>query len=118
MIRQMLQGKIHRAAVSETRLEYPGSLTVDIELLELAGILPHQKIQLVNCNNGTRLETYVIVGERGKRELIVNGAAARLAQKGDRVIVIAYADFDEQEVIDHHPTVVVCDEHNNVVEQL
>jgi aspartate 1-decarboxylase len=118
MLREMLQGKIHRAAVTATHLEYPGSLTVDRDLLDDAGILVYQKVQVVNCNNGARLETYVIEGERGKREIIVNGAAARLAQPGDRIIVIAYASYDEAEIQAHRPVVVVCDEHNQVIDRL
>ena len=116
MLREMLQGKIHRAAVTATHLEYPGSMTVDRDLLDQAGIMVYQKVQVVNCNNGSRLETYVIEGERGKREIIVNGAAARLAQPGDRVIIIAYAAYEDAELEGHKPTVVVCDEHNQVVE--
>ena len=118
MLREMLQGKIHRATVTATHLEYPGSLTVDRELLDRAGIRIHQKVQVVNCNNGSRLETYVIEGERGRREVIVNGAAARLAQPGDRIIIIAYATYADDELDGHRPTVVVCDEHNGVVEVL
>ncbi|MHC5068202.1 MAG: aspartate 1-decarboxylase [Planctomycetota bacterium] len=118
MLIEMMQGKIHRATVTDTRLEYPGSLTVDEELLERAGILPHQKVQVVNANNGSRMETYTIVGERGKREIIVNGAAARLAELGDRIIIIAYATYDEAEAAAHTCKVVVCDERNEVVEEI
>ena len=88
MLREMFQAKIHHATVTECRLGYQGSLTVDIELIERAGMLVHQKIQVLNINNGYRLETYLIPGERGKREIIINGAAARHAQVGDQVIVI------------------------------
>ncbi|MDA3959887.1 MAG: aspartate 1-decarboxylase [Planctomycetota bacterium] len=117
MMREMLQAKLHRACVTETRLEYPGSLTVDRDLLDRAGILVHQKVQVVNCMNGSRLETYVIEGERGKGEIIVNGAAARLAQTGDRIIIIAYASYDEAELAAGHTSrVVVCNADNSVAE--
>ncbi len=115
MQREMLQGKLHHAVVTECRLDYPGSLTVDLELIERAGLLVHQKIQLLNCHNGFRLETYLIAGERGKRQIIVNGAAARHAQKGDVVIVAGFALYDEREVIGHEPKVLVLDHHNAVV---
>ena len=118
MLREMLQAKLHRACVRETRLEYPGSLTVSIDLLEQSGILPHQKVQVVNCANGSRLETYVIPGERDQGEIIVNGAAARWAQPGDRVIIIAYCALDEAEIASHQPAVLVLDEHNRVVERV
>jgi len=115
MMRTMLQAKLHMGRVTRTELSYPGSLTVDRELIEKAGMLVHQQIQLVNVNNGIRLETYLIPGDAGGREIIVNGAAARHAQPGDRVIVIAYALYDEAELADHRPTVVILDEENRVV---
>ena len=116
MLREMFQAKIHRAVVTECCLGYEGSLTVDIELIERAGMLVNQKIQVLNINNGERLETYLIAGERGKRQIIVNGPAARLAQAGDRVVVIAYASLNEEEVLRHKPVVVVLDERNQVLE--
>src|SRR5258708_15705772 len=106
----MLQGKLPRATVPDCRLDYPGSLTVDIELIERAGMLVHQKVQVLNINNGTRLETYLIPGERGKREIVVNGAAARHAYKGDRVIIAAFALYSEAELAGHHPQVLGLDE--------
>ncbi len=115
MMLEILIGKLHRGVVTNCLLEYPGSLTVDIDLIERAGMRVHQKIQLLNVNNGNRLETYLIPGERGKREIIVNGAAARLAQVGDRVIVAAYALLNEQELVNHHPKVLALDEHNRIV---
>ena len=117
MQREMLQGKLHRACVSECHLDYPGSLTVDVELLEAANILVGQKIQVVNLNNGSPLETYTIPGERGKRQIIVNGAAARLAQPGDRIIIIAYALYDEAELADYRSQTIVLDEHNEIIER-
>ena len=115
MLREMLQGKLHHAVVTDCRLDYPGSLTVDIDLIERAGLLVHQKIQLLNCHNGYRLETYLIAGERGKRQIVVNGAAARHAQKGDVVIVAGFALYDEREVVGHEPRVLVLDNRNDVV---
>ena len=116
MLREMLQAKLHRGIITECRLEYAGSLTVDIDLMERAGMLEHQKIQLLNCNNGYRLETYLIPGERGKREMIVNGAAARHAYPGDRVIVAAFGIYSEAELKGHHPKVLVLNERNEVVD--
>jgi aspartate 1-decarboxylase len=118
MFLEMLQGKLHRGVVTDIRLEYPGSLTVDLDLIEGAGLLVHQKVQVLNCNNGFRLETYLIPGERGKREIIVNGAAARHAYKGDRVIVAGYALCTEAEARAIHPQVLVLDEANRVVEKV
>lgn len=115
MLREMLQGKLHHAVVTDCRLDYPGSLTVDIDLIERCGLLIHQKIQLLNCHNGYRLETYLIAGERGKRQIVVNGAAARHAQKGDVVIVAGFAFYNEDEVQGHEPRVLVLDSRNDVV---
>lgn len=114
---EMLQGKLHRGAVVDCRIDYEGSLTVDTELIEAAGLRPYQKIQLLNINNGQRIETYLIEGEPGKREIIVNGAAARLFHKGDRVIVCGYGLYDPKELAGHKPKVVVLDERNRIVEQ-
>lgn len=113
----MLQGKLHRATVTACHLDYMGSLTVDSELLERIGLLEHQKIQLLNCTTGARLETYLIAGARGKREIQVNGAAARLAQPGDRVIVAGFAFYSDAELKTHRPRVLVLNERNEVVEE-
>ena len=119
MWREMLQAKIHRATVTDCRLTYAGSLTVDRDLMDKVGMIPHQKVQVVNCNNGSRLETYLIEGERGQGDIIVNGAAARLAQPGDRIIIIAYATYTEDELSDgHKPKVIVLDERNGVEAEL
>jgi aspartate 1-decarboxylase len=115
MLREMFQSKLHHATVTECRLGYQGSLTVDIELIEAAGMLVHQKIQVLNINNGYRLETYLIAGERGKREIIINGAAARHAQIGDQVIILTYAMMTEDEVRQHQPKVVVLGPGNNPI---
>lgn len=112
----MLKAKLHRLRVTEADLYYEGSITVDEELLDTAGLLPYEKVQVVNVNNGTRLETYTIPGEAGERTVCLNGPAARLAAPGDEVIVIAYADLTPSEAQQHHPRVVLVDEDNNVAE--
>lgn len=117
MLREMLQAKLHQACVTGTFLTYPGSLTVDEDLIERAGMRVNQKVQVVNINNGYRLETYLIPGKRGEREIIVNGAAARHAEVGDRVIIIAYAHYNDSELDGYHPTVLVLDQANQVVDQ-
>ena len=117
MFREMLQGKIHRGVVTACRIDYAGSLSVDLDLIERIGLVVHQKIQLLNITNGNRLETYLIAGERGKRELVVNGAAARLNQPGDRIIVAGFAFLSDAEIKDHRPRVIVLDEKNQVVDE-
>jgi aspartate 1-decarboxylase len=112
----MLKAKLHRLRVTEADLYYEGSITVDEELLDTAGLLPYEKVQVVNVNNGHRLETYTIPGEAGARTVCLNGPAARLAAPGDEVIVIAYADLTPSEAQQHHPRVVLVDEDNNVTE--
>lgn len=115
MIYTMMHGKIHRATVTEANLEYVGSITIDEELLEASGILPGERVQIVNNNNGARLETYTIPGERGSGVICLNGAAARCAMKGDIVIIIAYAQMDENEARELKPKVVLVDENNHIV---
>ena len=112
----MLKAKIHRLRVTEADLYYEGSITVDRELLDTAGLLPYEKVQVVNVNNGNRLETYTIPGEAGERTVCLNGPAARLAEAGDEVIVIAYAQLSPKEAHEHHPRVVHVDENNDVTE--
>ncbi|WP_439951473.1 aspartate 1-decarboxylase [Carboxydothermus pertinax] len=111
----MMKGKIHRATVTEANLNYVGSITIDEELLEASGILPNEKVQVVNLNNGARLETYTIPGQRGSGVISLNGAAARLCQVGDKIIIIAYALMDEKEAKNWQPTVVFVDEKNKIV---
>ena len=108
----MFHGKIHRATVTEANLEYMGSITIDSELLELSGILPGERVQIVDNNNGNRLETYVIAGERGSGVICLNGAAARKVVVGDTVIIIAYSMMEEEEAKNFVPKVVMVDEHN------
>ena len=114
----MLKAKIHRARVTQCYLHYEGSLTVDPDLLEAAGILPHEQIGVLNINNGARFTTYAIEGARGSGIIGVNGAAARLAQKDDLVIVCAYAAMDAAAAKEHTPTVIFVDDNNKRVTQL
>lgn len=114
MIRTMMNGKIHRARVTEANLNYVGSITIDQDLLDAVDILPNEKVTIVNNNNGARLETYVISGERGSGMICLNGAAARMVQVDDIVIIISYAQLTEEEVINHIPKVAVMDENNKI----
>ena len=115
MIYTMMHGKIHRATVTEANLNYVGSITMDEDLLDAAGILPGEKVQIVNNNNGARLETYTIPGKRGSGVICLNGAAARCALEGDIVIIIAYAQMDEKEAKALEPKVVLVDKQNHIV---
>lgn len=110
-----MNGKIHRAVVTEANLNYVGSITIDPVLLEAADILPNEKVQIVNNNNGERIETYVIEGERHSGEICLNGAAARKVQIGDVVIIISYVQVEQAELEDHKPNVVIVDEENKIV---
>ena len=111
-----LKAKLHCATVTEANLNYMGSITIDERLLEASGILANEKVQIVNNNNGNRFETYVIVGEKDSGVICLNGAAARLVQPDDKVIIIAYGMMDEQEAKKFIPTVVMVDENNKVKE--
>lgn len=108
----MMKSKLHQATVTGARLDYAGSLTVDVELMELADLLVNEQVHVLDINNGARFETYVIAGERGSKEICVNGAAARLVQPGDRVIIISYGLYAPAEIQQHLPTVVICNEQN------
>ena len=114
MFRTMLGGKIHRATVTEADLNYVGSITVDQDLLDAAGICVNEKVAIVNNNNGERLETYTIPGERGSGVVCLNGAAARLVQKGDIVIIMSYVMLSEPEIAAYEPKVVLVDENNKI----
>lgn len=105
-------------AVTEANLMYEGSITIDQDLLDAANLLPYEKVQVLNITNGSRLETYTIPGERGSRVCCLNGAAARLTQVGDRIIVISYAEMTPEEAKDHKPRVVIVDENNDPKEIL
>lgn len=114
MILTMLKGKIHRAVVTQAELDYVGSVTIDTELMDAAGIMEYEKVQIVDINNGERFETYTIAGERGSGVVCLNGAAARCVQKGDKVIIMAYCALDESEARSHRPKVVFVDENNRI----
>ncbi len=111
----MLKGKIHRAMVIQAELNYVGSITIDQELLDAAGILEYEKVQVVDVDNGSRLETYAIAGERGSGLICLNGAAARCVSVGDKVIIMAYAQMTGEEAKGHRPAVVFVDEKNRPV---
>ena len=115
MLRTMCKGKIHRATITEANLNYTGSLTLDEDLMEAADMLEYERVQVVNINNGSRLETYVILGERGSGVVCLNGAAARLGHPGDKVIVIAYGTMDKEECRQLKPRVVHVDAANHPV---
>lgn len=116
MMLNMLKGKIHCATVTEANLQYMGSITIDEALMEAAGILPNERVQVVDNNNGTRLETYTIPGPRGSGVICLNGAAARCVQPGDIVIIMAYAIFTEEEARTLRPKVIMVDETNKIKE--
>lgn len=117
MFRTMMKSKIHRATVTEANLNYVGSITIDEDLIELVDMYPNEKVQIVNNNNGARLETYVIPGPRGSGVICLNGAAARLVQTGDTVIIISYAVMTDEDARKYKPTVAIMGE-NNKVEQI
>lgn len=116
MTRTMLKSKIHRATVTHSDLHYVGSLTLDPDLLEAADILENEQVAVLDIDNGERFETYTIAGVRGSREVKVNGAAARLVHTGDTVIVVTYAQYDEEELQHYAPRVVHVDRSNTVVQ--
>ncbi|RDU36371.1 aspartate 1-decarboxylase [Neobacillus piezotolerans] len=116
MFRTMMNGKIHRARVTEANLNYVGSITIDEDLLDAVGMAANEKVQIVNNNNGARLETYIIPGERGSGVVCLNGAAARLVQEGDVVIIISYVLVPEEKIASHMPKVAIMDENNQIVE--
>ena len=116
MLLTMFKSKIHRATVTEANLNYVGSITIDEDLLDAASILPGEKVQIVNNNNGERLETYTISGERGSGVICLNGAAARRVQPGDTVIIIAYCMMDAAEARSFKPNVVILDANNAIVD--
>jgi aspartate 1-decarboxylase len=112
----MMNGKIHRARVTEANLNYVGSITIDEDIIDAVGILPNEKVAIVNNNNGARLETYVIAGERGSGVVCLNGAAARLVQPDDIVIIISYVMVSEDKLGDHKPKVAIMDEYNKIID--
>ncbi len=115
MRRKMCKSKIHRGTITGADLQYEGSLTLDRDLMDAADLEPYEQVQVVNINTGSRLETYVIEGERGSGTIQLNGAAARMGAVGDPVIVMSYADYDESELAAFAPRIVFVDERNRVV---
>jgi aspartate 1-decarboxylase len=111
---EMLKAKIHRATVTQAEIDYVGSITVDEDLLEATGIFEYEKVQVVNVNNGQRLETYTIAGERGSGIICLNGAAAHCARPGDKVIIMSYAQLSPEEARTHRPIVAFVHEDNRI----
>lgn len=118
MMRIMMNSKIHRAVVTEADLNYIGSVTIDRDIMDAVGLLANEKVAIVNNNNGARLETYVIEGERGSRVICLNGAAARLVQKGDVVIIMSYVYVTDEEAKNHRPKVAIMNPDNTIQEIL
>jgi aspartate 1-decarboxylase len=114
--RRMLKSKIHRAVITDANLHYVGSVTIDPDLLDAADILEHEQVAIVDIDNGARLETYAIAGVRGSGDMCLNGAAARLVQPGDRIIVISYAEYDDAELASYAPRVVHVDTGNRQID--
>lgn len=115
MIIEVLKSKIHRVRVTQAELNYVGSITIDEDILDAANIIPNEKVHIVNNNNGARFETYVIKGERGSGVVCLNGAAARLVQVGDVIIIISYAQMAMDKAKDYEPLLVFPDENNRLV---
>ncbi len=115
MIIQILKSKIHRACITEIDVNYQGSLKIDPDLMEKVGIHQYERLLVANLNNGSRLETYAISGERGSKVIGLNGAAARMGVVGDRLIVLAFAGVNEEELADFGPKVIVLNEQNDVI---
>jgi aspartate 1-decarboxylase len=115
MLLTLLKAKLHRARVTQCDLHYEGSISIDADLLERANILPHEQVDVLNINTGARFTTYAIEAPRGSKTFGINGAAARLAQIGDPIIVIAYGQLPAEEARNYAPTVVLLDEHNDVI---
>jgi aspartate 1-decarboxylase len=118
MIREVMGGKLHLVRITQCNLDYEGSCAIDLNLLEAANILPFERIHIYNVNSGQRLDTYAIPGRRGSGMIGLNGAAARLAQKGDRVIIVTYVQVNDEEIASHRSTVVMVDEKNQPVKTI
>jgi aspartate 1-decarboxylase len=117
-MRTMLKSKIHRARVTDGNIDYEGSITIDRELMAAADILPYEQVQVLNINNGARFNTYAIEGEAGRGDICLNGAAARLAVRGDLVIILTYADVSEEKLKDYKPRIVHVNERNEITGEL
>ncbi|MFO7841211.1 MAG: aspartate 1-decarboxylase [Fidelibacterota bacterium] len=118
MKKRFLHAKIHRAVITEANLNYSGSISIPVDLMQEAGIEEFEQVQVVNINNGIRFETYVIKGEAGSKNICLNGAAARLAQLQDRVIIMSYVDLEPAEIKDHKPNIIVLDNTNTVINRI
>lgn len=118
MLKTILNSKIHRATVTEANLDYIGSITIDRNLMEAAGVCENEQVHVLNIANGNRFITYVIPGERGQGDICINGAAAHLAKEGDLVIICSYAQLDATELEKHQPTVILVDGKNKAVQEL
>ncbi len=114
MLRTMMKSKLHRATVTEANLNYVGSITIDRDLMEQIDVYENEKVQIVDNNNGSRFETYVIPGPRGSGVICLNGAAARLVQVGDKIIIISYGMMTSEEALNYKPLIVILDENNQV----
>jgi aspartate 1-decarboxylase len=117
MLRTMLKSKIHRATVTDSNLHYVGSITIDADLMDAADLLEHEQVAVLDIDNGERFETYVITGERGSGEMVINGAAARLVRPGDTIIVLSYGAYEREELARHEPLVVHVDRANRALRQ-
>ena len=115
MLREFLNSKIHRATITDSNLNYVGSITIDEEFLEKANIREWEKVEILDINNGERFQTYALVGERGSKCFCVNGAAARKVQTGDKIIIVTYAQLNENEIKIHKPTIVQVGENNEIL---
>jgi aspartate 1-decarboxylase len=118
MTREMFKSKIHRATITEADLNYEGSLTVDPVLLEAADMLPYERVNVYNIDNGNRFETYIMEGEKGSGTIGLNGAAARKGHVGDKVILVTYASMNDEEAKNHQPKIILVDENNRVSKKL
>ena len=114
MLRSMCKSKIHRATVTDANLNYVGSITIDADLIAAADLMEYEQVHVVNVNNGARFETYVIAGQAGSGEICLNGAAARLAHPGDKVIIISYGQYGEAELQEYRPVLIFVDEANRI----
>jgi aspartate 1-decarboxylase len=114
----MLKSKIHRVTITQADLHYDGSLTIDDDLMQAAGIIPFEWVYVYNINNGERFETYAIKGEAGSGVIGLNGAAARKGHVGDLIIIVSYAQYDESELADFEPAILLCDENNRIAKRL
>jgi aspartate 1-decarboxylase len=115
MLAEFLFSKIHRATITDADLNYVGSITIDEDLMIAAKIREWQKVEILNINNGERFQTYVIKGKKGSKEICINGAAARKVQKGDKIIIVAYAYLESEKADDFSPTIVLVDDENNII---